>query len=149
MVSLVFRYSITCTATVKSDVYSFGVVLLEIISGQRPILFSAGKPLHIAQWAKSLLYTGDLLGIVDGRIEGRYSIKSIRRVADVAVRCTSDRGEDRPTMTFIVQELKEALQMDLSDSVDEGYTFASGSRTEQSEITDLSFIDAPTAPPAR
>ncbi|KAF3780397.1 hypothetical protein EJ110_NYTH39344 [Nymphaea thermarum] len=143
---LVLRYSITCTATVKSDVYSFGIVLLEIISGQRPILFSAGKPLHIAQWAKSLLYTGDVLGIVDGRMEGCYSIESIRRVADVAVRCTSDRGDDRPTMTFIVQELKEALLM---NSENEGYTFASVSRTAQRAITDLTFIDAPMGPPAR
>ncbi|CAN6456900.1 unnamed protein product [Victoria cruziana] len=141
--------SITCVATVMSDVYSFGVVLLEIISGQRPILSSAGQPVHITQWAKSLLLAGNVLGLVDGRMEGHYSIESIARVADVAARCTSERRDDRPTMTSVVQELKEALHMELSGSAYEGRKFASVSRMEKSEIAELSFIDVPAAPPAR
>ncbi|OIT38550.1 putative leucine-rich repeat receptor-like serinethreonine-protein kinase [Nicotiana attenuata] len=52
----------------KSDVYSFGVVLLQLVTGQPPLVTS--KNCHITQWVDLSLSTGDVLDVIDPRLEG-------------------------------------------------------------------------------
>ncbi|KAL4194287.1 hypothetical protein AMTRI_Chr05g67870 [Amborella trichopoda] len=67
------EYYITNKLTDKSDVYSFGIVLLELISGQPAIILDEEK-LHIVHWVTPKIKTGDIVSVVDPRLQGEYDI---------------------------------------------------------------------------
>ncbi|KAL4291915.1 hypothetical protein GQ457_14G006630 [Hibiscus cannabinus] len=76
--------------TEKSDVYSFGVVLLEIITGQPPIMRTEDESgLHIRQWANSKLVEGDIQNIVDNRLQGDFDVNSAWKALEIAMACLS------------------------------------------------------------
>ena len=90
----------------KSDVYSFGVVLLEIITGQTAIIKNPEK-VHVIQWVSPMLERGDVKNIVDPRLEGDLDINSVWKAIEVAMACVSPTSIERPTMTYVVLELKQ------------------------------------------
>ncbi|WP_374759169.1 protein kinase, partial [Salmonella enterica] len=65
MVILLFRYYQTGWITESSDVYSFGVVLLEVVTGELPILQGHG---HNVQRVKQNVALGDIRSIADERL---------------------------------------------------------------------------------
>ncbi|XP_020528675.1 probable leucine-rich repeat receptor-like protein kinase At2g28990 [Amborella trichopoda] len=67
------EYNITNKLTDKSDVYSFGIVLLELISGQPAIILEEER-LHIVHWVTPKIKTGDIVSVVDPRLQGEYDI---------------------------------------------------------------------------
>ncbi|CAM0882470.1 unnamed protein product [Alopecurus aequalis] len=93
----------------KSDVYSFGIVLLEVVTGQPPIL---PESVHIVQWARQRLAKGDIESVVDGNMQGRYDLNSVWKVADLALRCTEQTSSQRPSMADVVVQLKESLELE-------------------------------------
>ncbi|XP_047056868.1 putative leucine-rich repeat receptor-like serine/threonine-protein kinase At2g19230 [Lolium rigidum] len=93
----------------KSDVYSFGIVLLEVVTGQPPIL---PESVHIVQWARQRLAKGDIESVVDGNMQGRYDLNSVWKVADLALRCTEQTSSQRPAMADVVVQLKESLELE-------------------------------------
>ncbi|KAJ3695087.1 hypothetical protein LUZ60_000464 [Juncus effusus] len=97
----------------KSDVFSFGVVLLEIVTGQPPVI---GGPEggHISDWVKQRLSKGDIERIVDSRMRGQYDINSVWKVTTLAEKCTERSSLQRPTMNMVVADLKESLQLEIS-----------------------------------
>ncbi|KAJ3678962.1 hypothetical protein LUZ61_021126 [Rhynchospora tenuis] len=97
----------------KSDVFSFGIVLLEIITGQPPII---GGPEggHVTHWVSQRLSRGDIESIIDPRMHGQYDINSVWKVTDLARKCTENSSANRPTMTLVVMELKESLDLEMS-----------------------------------
>ncbi|XP_078176446.1 putative LRR receptor-like serine/threonine-protein kinase At1g51860 [Carex rostrata] len=97
----------------KSDVFSFGVVLLEIITGQPPIIVGPEGG-HLKQWVDQKLSRGDIESIVDQRIHGQYDINSVWKVTDLAHKCTGPNSAQRPTMSVVVAELKESLDLEIS-----------------------------------
>ncbi|KAJ4780577.1 Leucine-rich repeat protein kinase family protein [Rhynchospora pubera] len=99
--------------TEKSDVYSFGVVLLEIITGKQPVCQGPQMGPDLIQFVQQRLLNGNIEHILDPNIGGQYSINSIWKVADLALRCT-DSPARRPDMTEIVTELKETLNLEMS-----------------------------------
>lgn len=101
------RYYHTGRLTESSDVYSFGVVLLEVATGEPPILPSQG---HIVQRVKQKIASGNISSVADVRLA--YDVSSMWKVVDTAMACTSDVAVGRPTMTAVVLQLRESLGLE-------------------------------------
>ncbi|GJM89516.1 hypothetical protein PR202_ga05717 [Eleusine coracana subsp. coracana] len=105
------RYAAALQLTEKSDVYSFGVVLLEVITGQPPILWCP-NPMNIVQWVRQRLTHGDIDNVVDIHIRGNCNVNAAWKVADIALKCTTQSPTQRPTMTDVVMQLQECLKLE-------------------------------------
>ncbi|CAL4949100.1 unnamed protein product [Urochloa decumbens] len=76
----------------KSDVYAFGVIVLQVLTGRSKVATAAQLP-------------GDVGELVDGNLQGSYSAAEAAMLAKVAVACTSEDPDQRPTMEEVLQEL--------------------------------------------
>jgi serine/threonine protein kinase len=135
-------YASTFQLTEKSDVYSFGVVLLEIITGLSPILEGPQNGQHLTQFVQQRLSKGNIESILDRNMGGQYNLNSIWKVADLALRCTDDPTK-RPDMTTVVMELKESLNLEMSNTeltsmVPEDISQYSGYSVNYSRVSDTS-----------
>ncbi|KAI6687943.1 hypothetical protein NL676_024771 [Syzygium grande] len=102
------EYGYTYKVNEKSDVYSFGVVLMELVTGKRPIEPEYGENKDIVNWVSSKLKTRqDVFGIVDSRIPEPYKEEAIN-VLRIAILCTTNLPNLRPTMRSVVQMLEDA-----------------------------------------
>ncbi|XP_078169131.1 putative leucine-rich repeat receptor-like protein kinase At2g19210 [Carex rostrata] len=113
------EYNMTMQLTEKSDVFSFGVVLLQIVTGQPAIIQGSGHEngsgsmnMNIIQWVRQRLVKGNIESVVDARMQGEYDINSIWKAADVALKCTAQSAAQRPTMTEVVLQLKECIELE-------------------------------------
>ncbi|GJN14990.1 hypothetical protein PR202_gb01874 [Eleusine coracana subsp. coracana] len=122
------EYQATMQLTTKSDVYSFGVVLLELVTG-RPATFRDPEPTSIIQWARQHLAKGNMEGVVDTLMCGTYNINSVWKVADIALKCTEQTSAQRPTMTDVVAQLQECLELEEKQGVDTHSPFYIGSQS--------------------
>jgi serine/threonine protein kinase len=104
-----FRYYQTGRLTERSDVYSFGVVLLEVATGEPPLVPGHG---HIVQRVKEKVATGDITPVADPRLGGIYDVSSMWKVVDTAIMCTADSAAQRPTMAAVITQLKESLALE-------------------------------------
>ncbi|WOL11092.1 Receptor-like protein kinase [Canna indica] len=104
-----------CQLTKKSDVYSFGVVLLELKTGQRPILQSPER-YHIVEWVKTRLSQGNIDQVLDGQLQGVYDANSAWKCIDIAIKCTAQASAERPTIANVVVELTEILQLEMAEN---------------------------------
>lgn len=95
--------------TESSDVYSFGVVLLEIVTGEPPILPGLG---HIVKRVKHKVAGGNIIAVVDPKLQGAYDVSSVWKVVDIAMQCTMEASSDRPAMTAVVAQLKDAVALE-------------------------------------
>ncbi|CAN8321496.1 unnamed protein product [Cochlearia groenlandica] len=102
------EYYRTNWLTEKSDVYSFGIVLLEIITNRHVIDQSREKK-HIAEWVGLMLTKGDIVSIMDPSLNGDYDLGSVWKVVELAMSCVNPSSTRRPTMSQVVNELKECL----------------------------------------
>ncbi|KAJ3695083.1 hypothetical protein LUZ60_000460 [Juncus effusus] len=129
-------YYTTSQLSERSDVYSFGVVLLEIITGQPPIL---GGPQggHLTQLVQQRLSRGNIESIIDQIMHGQYDLNSVWKVATLALRCT-DKANKRPNMSIVVAELKESMDLELSSG--EAHSMASGSTSQYNYSRNDNFV---------
>lgn len=98
--------------TQKSDVYSFGVVLFEVLCGRPVIDPSLPKDqINLAEWALRWQRQRSIETIVDPRLEGDYSVESIKKFAEIAEKCLMDDGKNRPSMGEVLWQLEYALQL--------------------------------------
>lgn len=108
-----YRYGQFGLLTQKSDVYSFGVVLLEIITGQCPGPRDKEDVILVERVRQKMAeHNSNIESIIDGHLRGDYGIDSMWSVFELAKICTHDEPEWRPTMEFVVTELKNALKME-------------------------------------
>ena len=105
------RYHATMQPTTKSDVYSFGVALLELVTG-RPAILRDPEPTSLIQWARQRLARGNIEGVADPRMRGDHDVNSVWKAADVALKCTAQASAQRPTMTEVVAQLQECLELE-------------------------------------
>jgi hypothetical protein len=97
--------------TTKSDVYSFGVVLLELVTG-KPAILRDPEPTSIIHWARQQLARGNIEGVVDPRMCGGRDVNSVWKAAEIALKCTAQASAQRPTMTDVVEQLQECLELE-------------------------------------
>lgn len=112
-VVLTAEYASMLKITEKSDVYSFGVVLLEIITGKKPVDPTFPDGLHVIQWVRDHLKSKqDPVDIIDTKLQGHpdTQIQEMLQALGIALLCTSNRAEDRPTMKDVVALLREIRQ---------------------------------------
>ncbi|KAF5931981.1 hypothetical protein HYC85_028152 [Camellia sinensis] len=103
--------------TEKSDVYSFGVVLFELITGQPAIIKSCdNENTHIVQWVMPMLERGEISNIVDPRLQGDFDSNSVWKTLETAMACVPPSPIQRPTMSRVVGELKECLEIHVAMS---------------------------------
>ena len=93
----------------KVDVYSYGIVLLEIMMGSRVSdqTTAAGERLEMSQIAQGLrqvVDTGDVLPLVDGRLQGQFNPRQALEMVRISLSCMEERSS-RPTMDGIAQAL--------------------------------------------
>ncbi|XP_072955613.1 putative wall-associated receptor kinase-like 16 [Typha angustifolia] len=100
------EYVQTSMLTDKSDVYSFGVVLLELITGRKAFCFTApDEERSLSSNFMSAMKEDRLQGLLDDQLTNEEELQLIKEVAELAKACLSIRGEERPTMKEVVDEL--------------------------------------------
>ncbi|KAL2329057.1 hypothetical protein Fmac_022484 [Flemingia macrophylla] len=90
----------------KIDVYAFGVVLLELISGREPISSAASEGQEsLVVWAKPMIDRGDIKGLVDPNLEGKFDKAQLQRMVLAASLCITRSARLRPKLNQILKIL--------------------------------------------
>ncbi|KAJ9145923.1 hypothetical protein P3X46_028250 [Hevea brasiliensis] len=100
--------------TTKSDVYSFGVVLLELLSGMKAIHKNEnGVPRNVVDFAVPYIEQDEIHRVLDKRVPTPtpHEIEAVAYVGFLAADCVTFEGQDRPSMTEIVNNLERALAL--------------------------------------
>ncbi|KAJ4809388.1 Wall-associated kinase family protein [Rhynchospora pubera] len=104
--------------TKKSDVYSFGVVILELITRKKAIYVDneTGEKQHLASCFISRVSKNKIHDMWDVEIVTNDEKVNLvlQEISELAVQCLSVRGEDRPTMKQVVEELQKLLRFHTS-----------------------------------
>nr|CAD1843604.1 unnamed protein product [Ananas comosus var. bracteatus] len=79
--------------TEKSDVYAFGIIIFQMISGKR-----------MTAELRLLAESGKLEDLIDGNLKGEYSKEEAAKLGRIALVCTSEDPNRRPTMEALLQE---------------------------------------------
>uniref|UniRef100_A0ACD5TER0 Uncharacterized protein n=1 Tax=Avena sativa TaxID=4498 RepID=A0ACD5TER0_AVESA len=143
------EYLATFQLTNKIDVFSFGVVLLEIVTG-KPHILNDPEPTSIIQWVQQRLPRGNIESVVDSGMRSDYDINSVWKTADIALKCTTHAPEQRPTMTDVVSQLQECLELEVArgDATTGFYTAGSGDNPSgySGYVTDVSTDVSQSSP---
>lgn len=111
-------------------------MLLELVTGRQAIL-SDPMPTSIIQWVRHRLARGNIEDVVDTQMCGEYDVNSVWKVADIALKCTMQASVQRPTMTDVVVQLQECIELE------EGHRTGGGRRgnfyTDNSSDLDLGY----------
>ncbi|XP_076954916.1 putative receptor-like serine/threonine-protein kinase At5g57670 [Bidens hawaiensis] len=86
----------------KTDVFAFGVLLLEIITGRMPI---DSEKRNLVLWAKPLMDSGDISGLVDPDLE-QYDLDQMSRLVLTASYCVQQSSDSQPSMTEVLEVLQ-------------------------------------------
>ena len=95
--------------TDKSDVYSFGVVLVELITGEKPVitLSSSQEIKGLADHFRAAMKEDKFFDIMDARIRDACKPEQVMAVANLARRCLNSKGKKRPYMREVFAELEK------------------------------------------
>ncbi|XP_010522021.1 PREDICTED: probable LRR receptor-like serine/threonine-protein kinase At1g06840 isoform X2 [Tarenaya hassleriana] len=134
------EYFLTHKLTDKSDVYSLGVVFLELLTGMHAI--SRGK--NLVREVNAAYQSGMILSVIDKRM-GSIPTECVEKFATLALRCSRDETEARPSMAEVVRELERiwnlmpesqvAKTADLSESESQSRKPMASSPSESSSST--------------
>jgi hypothetical protein len=100
--------------THKADVYSYGMMLLEIISGRRNAeKIKEGTLTYFPVFAAVKVNEGDVMCLLDSRLEGDADVEQLSRACRIACWCIQDAEDHRPKMGQVVQILEDALAVEV------------------------------------
>ncbi|XP_060211643.1 putative wall-associated receptor kinase-like 16 [Lycium barbarum] len=95
----------------KSDVYSFGVVLAELLTGREAIdLTLPNREKSLAAHFKASVKENRLFQILHHRVLKEGSLDQLNAIGELVVRCLDTKGEERPTMREVANELEGFTQ---------------------------------------
>ncbi|KAL5972457.1 hypothetical protein ACLOJK_021868 [Asimina triloba] len=99
--------------TAKADVYSYGMMVLEIISGCRNSRQAemSGVDYFPVLAASKIREDGDVLCLLDPRLEGAADIEELNRLCRVACWCIQENEGSRPSTVQLVLILKGVLEV--------------------------------------
>lgn len=92
--------------TEKTDVYAFGAVTLEVACGRKA--FDGSAPAHeliLVDKVWNALEEGDLLSVVDPRLQDEFDIYNMEVVLLIGLLCSHPDPSARPSMRQVVQVL--------------------------------------------
>ncbi|OMO67161.1 hypothetical protein COLO4_30212 [Corchorus olitorius] len=89
----------------KSDVYSFGVLILEIITGRIPVDHNQPQ-VYLVDWLKSMVGQKKIAHVVDPKMPEIPSLKELKRITLVALRCVDPDLDHRPKMGQVIHMLE-------------------------------------------
>ncbi|KAJ6835067.1 putative serine/threonine-protein kinase PBL19 isoform X2 [Iris pallida] len=116
------EYILTGRLTAQSDIWSYGVVLYELITGRRPMDRNRPKSEQkLLEWVKP--YVSDpkkFQTIIDPRLQGHCSLKSVMRLVAVANKCLVRQRKSRPRMSEV-----QGMVRQIVDSTETGSPQAS------------------------
>ncbi|KAI3457606.1 hypothetical protein Pfo_014269 [Paulownia fortunei] len=113
------EYAMRGYLTDKADVYSFGVVLLEVVSGRcNTSIKHRDDCFYLLDWANSLKEKGNLMELVDPRLESNFNKEEVMTAILVALLCTNAVAAERPSMSAVVSMLegRAGVRQFVSDS---------------------------------
>ncbi|CAI7770823.1 unnamed protein product [Closterium sp. NIES-53] len=101
-------YSQSQKAPTTADVHSFGVLALELLTNRHAVfMLEGGQQVNIKEWTAKKLASSRIADICDPRIQAPDAL--VRRLAELAISCTTMPTASRPTMGKVASEL-EALK---------------------------------------
>lgn len=89
------EYITTGRFTEKSDVYAFGVIVLQVLSGKCSLTNSMRFAAQSSRFED----------FVDTNLKGEFSESEAAKLAELALMCTNELPEHRPTMETVIGEL--------------------------------------------
>ncbi|XP_059435615.1 probable LRR receptor-like serine/threonine-protein kinase RFK1 isoform X3 [Corylus avellana] len=117
------EYALWGYLTYKADVYSFGVVALEIVSGKNNNDYMpSDNCVCLLDRACHLQQTGNLMKLIDERLESEVNQKEVEIMVKVALLCTNASSSLRPTMSEVVSMLEG--RMTVPDAIPEPSTYS-------------------------
>ncbi|XXG68847.1 hypothetical protein AAC387_Pa06g1847 [Persea americana] len=100
--------------TSKADVYSFGMMLFEIISGKRNSKKLGDEEFDFFPcWAVGKIAKGEVLALLDYRLDGNANMEELTRASRVAYWCIQDDENDRPSMGNVVHILEGLIDVNM------------------------------------
>ncbi|PON69964.1 GPCR kinase [Parasponia andersonii] len=102
------EYAMWGKVSESCDVYSFGILLLEIISGKKPLeKLPGGVKRDIVQWVTPYVQKGAFNHLADPRLKGKFELDQLKSTILLAMKCTDNSPENRPSMLEVVDWLKK------------------------------------------
>lgn len=91
------EYTTVGRFTEKSDIYAFGVIIFQILSGKR----------RITQLMRLGAESSRLEELMDDKLQGKFLELEAQKLSKMALVCTNDDPNQRPTMEMVIEELSK------------------------------------------
>ncbi|GFP95053.1 leucine-rich repeat receptor-like protein kinase cannot respond to DMBQ-like 1 PjCADL1 [Phtheirospermum japonicum] len=105
------EYYMTQELTEKSDVYSFGVLLFELLTSRAPIVKGKYVVREVKETMDKTKNLYNLESILDPIVASNMAPGSVEKFVDLALRCVQELGVNRPTMSEVVKEIENIMEM--------------------------------------
>ncbi|GAV72306.1 Pkinase_Tyr domain-containing protein [Cephalotus follicularis] len=109
---LVYDFTLNGSLESKADIFSYGMLLFEIISGKRNCDINDGTNDYFP--CLTMVHPrngGDVLSLLDYRLEGKANKEELTRICRVACWCLQDDENERPSMGHVILILEGVLQV--------------------------------------
>ncbi|KAG5235127.1 LRR receptor serine/threonine-protein kinase [Salix suchowensis] len=101
------EYALWGYLTDKADVYSFGVVALEIVSGKSNSSYRPeNENVCLLDWAFVLQKKGNLMEVVDPKLQSEFNKEEAERMIKLALLCTNASPSLRPAMSEVASMIE-------------------------------------------